>query len=108
MALITDENNIFNLITPIFYKGQYSGSWGSQDFSGAFASPSVNYAATSQIIPFSTNGGLTTGFNTYFKMQGYNQSTSRYEVWFSKTKPLLIPPSGNRLLNIEIVLTWID
>lgn len=111
MATITDETNLFNLVSSIYYRGQYSASWGSQDFSGQFASTNVAYAPTSYPLPYNTNAPeilLTHGFNTYFKMQGFNASTGAYEVWYSTNKPLLIPPSGHRLSNIEIVLTWID
>jgi hypothetical protein len=108
MATITDESNLFGFIHSSAWEGQYSASWGSQDFAGAFTRASVTYVPTAQIIPFNTNAGLTHGFTTYFKMQGYNESNGRYEVWFSETTPLLIPPSGNRLSNISIVLTWID
>lgn len=111
MALITDESNLFNFIRSVFYSGQYSASWGSQDLANSFAKQNVVYAPTSQPLPYNTNAPeilLTHGFNTYFKMQGFNASTNRYEVWFSTNKPLLIPPSGHTLSNIEIVLTWID
>lgn len=108
MALITDESNLFSFVHPITWKGQYSASWGSEDFASSFTRASVTYVPTAQIIPFNNNAGLTHGFTTYFKMQGYNESARRYEVWFSEATPLLIPPSGNRLSNIEIVLTWID
>lgn len=110
MALVTDQNNLFNLIGFKDWKGQFSGSWGSQDFASSFATPESTYVPTIVPLPFNTRTEprLTHGFNTYFKMQGYNSSSSQYEVWFSRSTPLLIPPSGNALSNIEIILTWID
>ncbi len=110
MALITDQSNLFNFIGSIAFTGQYSGSWGSQDLAGSFSEPGTPYAPTTAPLSFNTHTEprLTHGFNTYFKMQGFNPVTNSYEVWFSKTSALLIPPSGNNLLDIEVVLTWID
>ena len=107
MSTILDQNTLFNFVqkAPL---GQYSGSQGSQDFAGNFSTPSVVYASTAQITPYFSIAKLTHGFNTYFKMQGFNAAAGRYEVWFSTTQPLLVPPSGNALSNIEIILTWID
>ncbi len=109
MAIITDENTFFNFVQFLTWKGQYSGSTGTQNFDAAFTSQG-QYVPTAQLITSSPTVGtpLTHGFNTYFKMQGFNSSTNSYEVWFSTTAPLLIPPSGHALSNIEIVQTWID
>lgn len=101
MSTVTDNNNLFNFAT--FTKlGQYAASTGTQDTSGAITAP------TTAMVAFISYAPLTHGFNTYYKMQGFNSSTGKYEVWFSTNKPLLIPPSGNTLSNIEIVLSWID
>lgn len=51
---------------------------------------------------------LTTGFNTYFKMQGWDPATKQYEVWHSMNTPLLNAPSGKALQNITILFSWID
>jgi hypothetical protein len=106
MATITDESNQFNTIQFIAWNSQYSASQGSQDFMGQFNTGV--YDSTVVVVPFNTTILVTTTFNTYFKMQGFNTSTNSYEVWFSMGSPLLIPPSGHTLSNIEIVLTWID
>ncbi len=111
MALITDQSNLFNFISSTFYRSQYSASWGSEDMAESFAGPDIDYSPTSYPLAYNTNAPeilLTHGFNTYFKMQGFNVGTGTYEVWYSTNKPLLIPPSGNALSQIEIVLTWID
>ncbi len=110
MALVTDQSNLFNFISFTTWKGQYSGSWGSQDFASSFADPNTTYIPTSVPLPFNTHTEprLTHGFNTYYKLQGFNSSTNSYEVWFSMGSPLLVPPSGHTLSNIEVILTWID
>jgi hypothetical protein len=108
MALITDQSSLFNFIGMISYRGQYSGSQGTEDFASSFADSFTAYAPTVQTSELNSTALVTTGFNTYYKLQGFNASTGKYEVWYSKEKPLLTPPSGNILSNIEIVLTWVD
>lgn len=108
MALVTDQSTFFNFISFVPYKAQYSGSWGTQDFSESFASDTSTYVSTIQSSDFQSTDLVTTGFNTYYKLQGFNAATGRYEVWYSKERPLLTPPSGNILSNIEIVLIWVD
>lgn len=107
MALITDLNNLFNLVQTMEWNGQYSGSQGTQDFNSSFEFQN-EYVSPVQIVDTTSYAKLTHGFNTYYKLQGFNSTTGSYEVWFSRGEPLLIPPSGNLLSNIEIVLTWID
>jgi hypothetical protein len=106
MAIITDQRTLFNTIGNIAWTGQYGGSQGSQDFMGSFITDTYN--STVQVVQFNPTTLVTRGFNTYFKMQGFNTSTNSYEIWFSMGSPLLIPPSGHTLSNIEIVLSWID
>lgn len=106
MALISDQNNIFNLIQLIAWKGQYSGSQGTQDFNNAFSTVTYNPTVKSEF--FNSTELVTTGFNTYYKLQGYNSTTNEYEVWYSVGRPNLIPPSTNLLSNIEVVLVWTD
>jgi hypothetical protein len=110
MSTITDENTLFGLITPKAWLGQYAGSAGLADFFTSFTSVNSTYVSTASVVNFNTSIGspLTHGFNTYFKMQGFNGITNQYEVWFSTGAPQLVPPSGHQLSNIEIVLTWID
>jgi hypothetical protein len=108
MALVTDQSSLFNFVILVPYRGQYSGSQGIQDFASSFAGPTTAYVSTIQTSELNSTALVTTGFNTYYKLQGFNASTGKYEVWYSKEKPLLTPPSGNILSNIEIVLTWVD
>lgn len=102
MAIITDNSSFFNFVQGIDWTGQYSASLGTQDMQSNIAIQTVS------TVGYISYAKLTHGFNTYFKMQGYNSNTQSYEVWFSTEKPLLIPPSGNNLSNIQVVLTWID
>ncbi len=106
MALISDQSNLFNTTQLLTWKGQYSGSQGTQDFSDIFTT--IAYNPTVQLGTLNSTVLVTTGFNTYYKLQGYNSATGEYEVGYSVGRPNLIPPSSNLLSNIEIVLTWID
>jgi len=109
MAIALDQN-IYGFLTFLEWNGQYAANAGNDDFSSFFETPTQTYGPSAQLVEYNSNltGKLTHGFNTYFKMQGYNSSTQKHEVWFSTGKPLLTPPSGNTLSNIEVVLTWID
>ncbi len=102
MALITDQSTLFSLTHSIDYHAQYSGSWGNQDFTA------VNYTTNINIVTVNPIVGLTLGFNTYFKMTGYNAGTQQWENWHSMNSPLLTPPSGNSLDDISVVTSWID
>lgn len=108
MAIVTDQSSLFGFVTPLTWLGQYAASAGSQDFSSTFTSPGLAYEPAAKLVEITSYAKLTHGFNTYFKMQGFNNATQRYEVWFSTGTPLLIPPSGNPLSQIEVVLTWTD
>jgi hypothetical protein len=108
MAIITDESTFFNTISFVAWTGQSSSSQGTQDFSSNFTTTTVVYAPVVSATELYSTAKLTHGFNTYYKMQGFNTATSRYEVWFSTNAPLLTPPSGHTLSNIEIVFSWID
>lgn len=103
---ITTDLGIFGNILFKNWLGEYSGSQGMQDYQANFISGT--YKSSVSAVAFNPSTKVTTGFNTYFKLQGFNTSTNSYEVWFSMGAPLLIPPSGHLLSNIEIVLTWID
>lgn len=106
MALILDQSNIFNLTHLVGYTGQTSGSRNTSDLSSFFITTSV--VPTPKIVQVDTTDNITTGFNTYYKMEGYNSATQQYENWHSMGTPLLSPPSGNALTNISIVYTWQD
>lgn len=102
MSTITDNSTFFGFVLTSHWLGQYTGSTGTQDMGG-----NVSVQAVS-VVNYNSYAKLTHGFNTYFKMQGFNSNTQKYEVWFSTGTPLLIPPSGNALSNIQVVLTWTD
>lgn len=108
MSTVTDESAFFNFISFLPWPGRTMASQGTQDFAPNFTTTTVVYAPVVSAVEIYSTNSLTHGFNTYYKMQGFNTATSRYEVWFSVGAPLLTPPSGHTLSNIEIVLTWID
>lgn len=109
MSTITDDNTFFNLVQTLPWRGQNSASTGTQDLSPFFVVPGATiYSPTVATGDQNSYAKLTHGFNTYFKMQGYNLNTKKYEVWYSNGAAQLTPPSGNALTNIQIVLTWID
>ena len=107
MATITDESTIFGFTQLTKYTGLNSGSQGSQDFIDIFMD-TVSFVPMAQVAGFNATAQLTTGFNTYFKVQGYNPLTGTYEVWHCRGTPLLLPPSGHNLLNVAVVASWID
>lgn len=106
MAIATDQSNLFNFVQFIAWNGQYSGSHGVQNFDSTFST--ITYNPTVKTEVFNSIELVTSGYNTYYKLQGYNTTTNEYEVWYSTGKPNLIPPSGNLLSNIEVVLAWVD
>lgn len=105
MPLVTDQSNVFNLVFFATFTGQYSGSQGIRDLSSDVNPSGVS---TSQNVAMDTTANVTPGFNTYYKMQGYNPITQQYEDWHSMGAPLIEPPSGHALENVSIVYTWID
>src|SRR5574338_595752 len=94
-----------NYVHMIGYNGIYAGSQGASDSSGALTGVNVSFI---QSVPLDTTVNVSPGFNTYYKMQGYNPITQQYEDWHSMNTPLLDPPSGHALENIGIVGSWID
>lgn len=103
-----------NTLTEIFpsdyvhvvgYSGIYAGSQGASDSSGALVSTNTSVINS---VPLDTTANITSGFNVYYKMQGFNPLTQQYEDWHSMGAPLVDPPSGNALENIGIIGTWID
>lgn len=107
MATITDESTIFALTQLTKYSALNSGSQGSQDFIGSFVSSST-FVPMIQTVYYNVTVPLTTGFNTYFKMQGYNPATGTYETWHCRGTPLMLAPSGHNLLNISVVASWTE
>lgn len=103
MPIVLDQNTLF-LSNPFKgWCGTYSGSQGNLD-----PLTTATYQNTVKLGGYDTTNPVTLGFSTYFKLQGYNTQTSQYEVWHSKDMPLLTPPSGNVLVNIEVIATWTD
>jgi hypothetical protein len=105
MALITDLSTVYNLVYQAGYTGQNSGSFGNQDLellSGIVNQPLVSSGAFNSIV------NVTTGFNTYFKMEGFNPITNQYENWHSMGTALMDPPSGHALTNISVIASWQD
>lgn len=78
----------------------------TQDFSNLLLS--WNKLPFPSVAALNTTNKISTGFNTYYKMEGFNTNTNNYENWHSMGTPLLIPPSGNSLINISVVTSWID
>lgn len=107
MATITDQSTVFLLTQLVAYSGLNAGSQGSQDFTDLFIDE-TGFVPMAQLSAFNSTSRLTTGFNTYFKVQGYNPLTGTYEVWHCRGTPLLLPPSGHHLLDIAVVASWID
>jgi hypothetical protein len=107
MATITDFSTIFSLAQFTKYTGLYSGSQGSQDFTEMFINV-TEFVPMAQLGDFNSTSQLTTGFHTYFKVQGYNPLTGTYETWHCRDVPILLPPSGHDLLNVGVVASWID
>jgi hypothetical protein len=105
MALITDFA-IFANIQYGGYTAQSTNSYGTSDLAGLFLGlvkiPFTENAEFDSTVP------VTTGYNTYYKMQGWNPITQSYEDWHSMGTPLLDPPSGHVLENIGIIGSWID
>lgn len=104
---INDEYTIFSTTHLEAYRGQYTGSQGNQDLSNIFINNGV-YDPIVNVEDFNTTSKITTGFNIYWKMEGFNPVSNKYETWHSMGTPLLIPPSGNALQNISILTMWID
>jgi hypothetical protein len=103
MSTITDESTIFTLVHNEAYSGLNAGSQGTQDFSNIYISSPVAHVAS-----INATVNLTTGFHTYFKLEGYNPVTQKIETWHCRDVPILLPPSGDPLLNVAIIGTWID
>lgn len=106
MALITDFSTLFTTVHLVKYTAQSSGTQGNQDISN-FVIGLTKVQFTSD-ASFNSITKVTTGFNTYYKMQGYNPITQQYENWHSMGTPLLSPPSGHTLTNISVIYTWQD
>lgn len=108
MSTILDNPALFlGTNSDAIFKPWFATFSGSQGYS-TLLDPSPTYAPDAKFLPVNTTVNLTSGFNTYFKMQGFNAATGNYEVWHSMGAPRLLPPSGDPLINISIIATWTD
>jgi len=103
MPLITDQSTLFSFTNSVKYTGQTTGSFGNQDLTNIVLPNSYG-----QFSIMNSLNKVTTLFNTYFKMEGYNPITQQYENWHSMGTALMNPPSGNALTNISVIATWQD
>jgi hypothetical protein len=106
MTLITDQSTLFSFSYLVGYTGQASGSFGNQDLTNIINS--VTYVPVTSAALLNSIAKVTTTFNIYYKIQGYNTSTLQYENWHSMGTPLMVPPSGNTLVDISVIATWTD
>lgn len=106
MALILDQSSLFGFVNFASYTGQSTNSFGTSDIqislSGTLSIP------TALEGPMNTTALIKPGYNTYYKLQGWNPLTQKYEFWHSMNVPLTDPPSGNALQNISVIGTWKD
>lgn len=104
MAVLV-ELSIIDFVHIVGYAGVYSGSQGSFDASSALTGLNDTFIND---VALDTTINVSSGYNIYYKMQGYNPLTQQYEDWHSMGTPLLDPPSGHALQNIGIIGSWID
>jgi hypothetical protein len=105
MSTITDDT-VVSTISGSIHLESYSDQWaGSQGYSDLTPSP---FVGTIHLGYPASTAPLTTGFNTYYKLQGYNASTGQYEVWHCMNTVVFTPPSGHPLINVSVVSTWTD
>jgi hypothetical protein len=104
MAVLV-ELSVANFVHIVGYSGIYSGSQGSFDTSGSLTGVNTSYIND---VALDTTVNISSGYNIYYKIQGYNPLTEQYEDWHSMGTPLLDPPSGHALQNIGVIGSWID
>lgn len=102
MSIILDNITLFGNVHTENNTGLWSGSQGYTDY----ATPT--YVPTAHVVQINTTVNVTFGFNTYFKLQGFNPITGLYETWHCMNNPVFTPPSGDTLQNVSIIGTWID
>jgi hypothetical protein len=108
MSTVLDNPSLF--LSPnsdITFKTWFARYSGSQGYS-TLLDPAPTYTPDAQFSAVNTTSNLKTGFNTYYKMQGFNKATGQYEVWHSMNTPQILPPSGDPLVNVQVISTWID
>lgn len=106
MAVVLDQSTIFNFVYFGRYTSQSTGSFGSNDLTGVLVNS--GQLPTTKDAELDSTVNISFGYHTYYKMQGFNPTLQVYEDWHSMDEPLLDPPSGNPLLNIGIIGSWID
>ena len=99
------ELSIPNVVSIVTYPGIYTGS---QGMTPADIPLTVGNQSIINSVALDITVHVSPGYNTYYKMQGWNPLTQRYEDWHSMGTPLLIPPSGHTLENISIIGSWVD
>lgn len=107
MAIVVDNPNLFGVVHFGGFTAQSASSSGVTDFG-----PQL-YAVFPLPVPLhnpldNITQNIRPGFNTYYKMQGYNPITQEYEFWHCQGTPLMNPPSGHTLENVSIVTSWKD
>lgn len=106
MPIVTDFSTLFTTVHYVKYTAQTTASQGTSDIQVTLIGAAQIPLSTTSNIDVTTK--VTTGFHTYYKLQGFNPITQQYENWHSMDSPLLIPPSGNALQNVGIIGSWID
>jgi hypothetical protein len=102
MSTVTDQSNLFGLIQFSGYTATNAGTFGAVDMLSPLSLSNI------QISTFNSTALITTTFNTYYKMRGYNPITQQYEYWHCMGQPLLSSPNGHSLINITIIDSWED
>lgn len=104
MALV-QEISVLDYLHLTSYYGTFAGSQGVTDTSSSLVEANVSFINS---VPVDTTANVKPTYNTYYRMQGYNPLTGKYEDWHSMNEPLMSPPSGHALLDVTIVTSWID
>ena len=102
MSVVADENTLFGQIHFEANPGLFSGSQGNADFAG------TTYSSVMHTSFLNTTVKVSFGYNTYFKLQGFNPNTGQYEIWHCMNTPVFTPPSGDNLQNVSVISTWTD
>src|SRR5574338_346132 len=71
---------IQNTIFSASYSGTYSGSQGISNLSSIFTENNDSFI---KAVALDTTVNVSSGYNTYYKMQGWNPVTQKYEDWHS-------------------------
>lgn len=105
MAIIV-ELSPGNVIKFGDFTGQSTGSTSVDDLSVSLIS--LGSIPIEKIGRVNSTLKTTNTLNTYYKVEGFNVSTQRFETWHCQNQVLLTPPSGNALVNVSIIAVWQD